>query len=338
MKLLKKIGSSILLSTILMTNIAPSYASHDLDVGEVNNTILTSEITDIGEERSAPNPESLYYKTIDNGIKGIHEQMVTGAVRQMLNGEYKVEPRDDKPGFSLITLNNRYFNMRGKYTYKEIFDMAYHTTRMMSSIYHKGSNQTFYFPPIVDGYDSKGKLVLDENDRIYQTLITIRFTVPTYKLDTIKKERQWIRDFSNNQLKGKSKYQKMVIAHDWIVDNSYYNLRDDEDDTTVDSIYDSYTIIKKGFGVCNAYASLFQKILIYNDIRVLFIQGDSYQSGEPVGHVWNKVYVDGKWQNIDVTWDDPVGNTIKGRKDYFLVPDSAFEGKRDFKYTYWPRG
>ena len=46
------------------------------------------------------------------------------------------------------------------------------------------------------------------------------------------------------------------------------------------------------------------------------------------GHAWNQVKVDGKWYNIDVTWDDPIyywGGTLTPILvyDYFLVSDSV---------------
>jgi transglutaminase domain protein len=335
MNLLKKIVSSVILSTMIFTNVAVSYASEDISVGEINNTILDD--VDIGKE--AKHKESTtYYKSIDNGIKGIHEQMMTGSIRQMLNGQYKVEDNNNRDGFSKIIMNSRYFNMRGKYTYKEIYDMAYDVSSKMSLMYDKGVNQSYYYQPSIVAYNAKGNVILNQTDRVYQTVINIKFSIPERKIDEIRKETDWIRKFSNTKMKGMSKYQKMVYAHDWITDNTEYITNNEEDGNTLRSVYDSYSIITEGFGVCNAYATLYQKILVYNDIRVLFLEGDSYASGKAVGHVWNKVYVDGKWQNIDVTWDDPIGNTKSQRREYFLVPDSAFEGKRDFDYTYWPRG
>ena len=39
-------------------------------------------------------------------------------------------------------------------------------------------------------------------------------------------------------------------------------------------------------------------------------------------HMWNKVYYNKKWYNVDVTWDDPVSNMKDNRKyDFFMLSD-----------------
>lgn len=342
MNFFKKTFSAVILSAVLITNIAPSYASDDYEVGTINDSIMASDVQQIeaynNEEFPVNDPEAVYYKRIDNGIKGIHEQLTTGAFRQMLTGSYSVTPRDNKPGYSVVKLEERHFNMRGQYTYKEIYDAAADVIRIVSTAYHKGSGNTFYYMPKIYAYDVNGNYTNNENDRIYKTLITFRYTIPTKKVGTLKQEADWIRSFSKTRLKGLSPYKKIVYTHDWITNNAYYKT-EAEDPYEFYTKYDSYTLITKGYGVCNAYAGLMQKIMVYNNIRALFIIGDSWESGNRVGHAWNKFYVDGKWTNVDVTWDDPIGNPKgKIRRKYFMIPDSAFNGKREFNYKYFPRG
>jgi transglutaminase/protease-like cytokinesis protein 3 len=38
-------------------------------------------------------------------------------------------------------------------------------------------------------------------------------------------------------------------------------------------------------------------------------------------HVWNYVYLDGKWLHLDLTWDDPIYSNGKNSltHDYFLI-------------------
>ena len=38
-------------------------------------------------------------------------------------------------------------------------------------------------------------------------------------------------------------------------------------------------------------------------------------------HIWNLVYINGKWLNLDLTFDDPVTNTGEDilQHDYFLI-------------------
>ncbi len=58
-------------------------------------------------------------------------------------------------------------------------------------------------------------------------------------------------------------------------------------------------------------------------------------TGNKDSHGWNIVKLDGKWYNIDCTWDDPV--TLKGKNmvlyDYFLKSDEDFKGhERDEEF------
>ena len=36
-------------------------------------------------------------------------------------------------------------------------------------------------------------------------------------------------------------------------------------------------------------------------------------------HIWNLVYVNGKWVHLDATWDDPISEYNANRDTYFLI-------------------
>ena len=39
-------------------------------------------------------------------------------------------------------------------------------------------------------------------------------------------------------------------------------------------------------------------------------------------HIWNAVYIDGKWYNLDLTWDDPVITNIEAdvlEHNFFMI-------------------
>lgn len=67
-----------------------------------------------------------------------------------------------------------------------------------------------------------------------------------------------------------------------------------------------------GYGVCQDYAELFQAMCVQSGIPCQLV------SGAP-DHAWNRVYVDGEWRYMDVTWDDPLTSTPTLRQNYFLV-------------------
>jgi len=73
-----------------------------------------------------------------------------------------------------------------------------------------------------------------------------------------------------------------------------------------------------GMGVCEDYTRVFYEMCVRAGIPCF------YQGGWAKGaHAWNAVYLDGAWQYIDVTWDDPQGTSPTLRWDYFLIDGNA---------------
>jgi transglutaminase/protease-like cytokinesis protein 3 len=50
------------------------------------------------------------------------------------------------------------------------------------------------------------------------------------------------------------------------------------------------------------------------------------------GHAWNLVKIDGQWYHLDTTWNDGCGD----RSQYFLIPDSYFDGYRIWNRDMYP--
>ena len=91
--------------------------------------------------------------------------------------------------------------------------------------------------------------------------------------------------------------------------------------TKVVPAHDATGVLLKGKGVCESYASAYELCL-----NVLGV--DNYviaNSDTRVAHVWNRVKVDGKWLNVDVTWDDDEYSSVY--EDYFLLNDEDFKNK-----------
>ncbi len=91
-------------------------------------------------------------------------------------------------------------------------------------------------------------------------------------------------------------YQTVIYLHDYIVLNYQYDL-DYE-------IYDAYTMMQEGEGVCMAYSLLLDELLYRLGIESRAVVSPS----DSLNHMWNEVLVDGKWYEMDATWDDPVAD------------------------------
>ncbi len=87
-------------------------------------------------------------------------------------------------------------------------------------------------------------------------------------------------------------------------------------------IYDAYTMIKNGKGVCQGYTNLMSAFLNRLEIENDFAQSDSLY------HIWNIVKIGGKWYNLDATWDSGYGLSSK---DWFLKSDDAFDRDVDIQ-------
>ncbi len=124
---------------------------------------------------------------------------------------------------------------------------------------------------------------------------------------------------------GMSDFEKAKAIHDYMVVNIDY----DYDNYCAGTIpRDSYEIsgaLLKKYAVCSGYAKTFKYLCDMADLECTYVTGTARGS-----HAWNQVKIDGKWYNVDVTWDDPV-ETGKAFDDckynsykYFLVSDAEF--------------
>lgn len=134
-----------------------------------------------------------------------------------------------------------------------------------------------------------------------------------------------------------SDYEKILYLHDWLVTNckadehSYENDKDDWGKTMWPNT--AYGSIVDGKATCLGYAKGMFYLLSRAGYEVSLAEG----IGVSALHIWVKVKVDGKWYNIDPTWDDPYGaaqtadpNYVK--YDYFMVTDKYIKDTRSDVY------
>lgn len=121
-----------------------------------------------------------------------------------------------------------------------------------------------------------------------------------------------------------SDYDKIKKIHDFIIENASYDT-----DTKKYSAYDN---LMNKRSTCQGYMSAAYKMFTEAGIPCRIITG----TGNKDSHGWNIVKLDGKWYNIDCTWDDPL--TSNGESiiayDYFLKSDADFPGhQRDAEFS-----
>lgn len=120
-----------------------------------------------------------------------------------------------------------------------------------------------------------------------------------------------------------SDYQKEKAIHDYVVNNTRYDVENMEKDSYPPDSHTAYGVFIKKVAVCEGYASAIKKLLDEVNIENLLIVGDA----DGVPHAWNLVKIDGYWSHVDATWNDPISFSM-GRQvpilryDYFNKTDS----------------
>ena len=106
--------------------------------------------------------------------------------------------------------------------------------------------------------------------------------------------------------KDASTYDNIKAIHDYIINLTKYDQSEDNGDEIHPSDL-AYGTLFNHLAKCNGYTdtmAIFLTKLGIKNYKITTTQEDiSYESE---GHVWNAVYLNGKWLHLDLTWDDPV--------------------------------
>lgn len=118
-------------------------------------------------------------------------------------------------------------------------------------------------------------------------------------------------------------YEKLKVFHDYLVLNSTFELKDEITNYNA-TIYNALGSGEaQGNIQCAGYAKAMQYLCDKAGIVSMVVTGET-NKGQT--HAWNVVDIDGKWYNLDATWDDPILSTPNYkniRYNFFLVPDSG---------------
>ena len=123
--------------------------------------------------------------------------------------------------------------------------------------------------------------------------------------------------------------EKIRAIHDYIIDHTEYDklkYENKNDDTYKSNT--AYGVLIEGYGTCNGYADAMEIFLDKMNIINYKISNEE--------HIWNLVYLDGKWYHLDLTWDDPI--TTNGQDiiiyDYYLITTSELNQKNDNEHKF----
>ena len=140
------------------------------------------------------------------------------------------------------------------------------------------------------------------------------------QIDTFIKDN--INDSMNNE-------EKIKAFHDYIVNNTKFDTEiENSSDRLNSTSYTAYGLLINHKAICGGYTDTMAIYLDKINIPNLRISTNE--------HVWNLVYLNDKWLNLDVTWDDPVtsNGTDMLMYDYYLIDTNTLLNKDTTQHNF----
>lgn len=199
--------------------------------------------------------------------------------------------------------------------------------------------------PSLDNKKKPVKQTTSKKDK--QTSTTSTSTKETFKEEatTVSKEDEINNETKERQALAKSKIkklmpsivtssmselQKVIAIHDWIVINMDYAINDYLSGNVSKDYHSAYGGLETGYVVCNGYVELFSMMAEQAGIETKKISGYGNIGLGDQHHSWSQVKIDGKWYNLDLTWDDPTwrdkkhSDNLHNNYNFFLLSDTEF--------------
>ena len=153
--------------------------------------------------------------------------------------------------------------------------------------------------------------------------------------EKIEKFNKKIEEILSNIPSNFTELEKEKLIHDYIQKTVTYDYNAATtlypSSATLPHAYDIYGAAVNGKAVCEGYSKLFQYLCYCTGINSTQVTGIA----DGGAHMWNAVNIDGKWYQIDVTWDD--GSDYLSYS-YFNLTTSQIstDHKAETKYTSVP--
>ena len=170
------------------------------------------------------------------------------------------------------------------------------------------------FESVNTTFTSSGKVTLKKENRYSDE-----------QIEELNKKVEQI--FSENYDKSKNIRENIKIFHDYIINHTKY---DTNNTTGVSDINSStaYGVLFEGVGICSGYTDAMQLFLEKLNVKNYRISSST--------HIWNLVYVEGKWLHLDLTWDDPImSDGSDALEDHsFLIDTNTLLSKQDHEHNF----
>ena len=151
------------------------------------------------------------------------------------------------------------------------------------------------------------------------------FITPEYFFtkENLPAETEKINAAADELLKGITpsmpEFERERLLHDRLAKSITYDLNEKYAHT-------AYGALVNGRAVCDGYTQAFQYLLQRVGIQSFMVTG----TGKGGNHAWNIVRIDGRYYNVDLTWDDQESETFHA---YFNLTDERIKDDHTFDTT-----
>ena len=121
--------------------------------------------------------------------------------------------------------------------------------------------------------------------------------------------------------------EKALLVHDRLATHCEYALNEKYNSAYS---YTMYGALVMRAAVCQGYTEAYTYLLSKLDIKSMTINSNQ------LNHAWNAVFINGKPYHVDVTWDDPVNDTLgRALHENFLLTDEEIFNSDHAAYDYY---
>lgn len=145
------------------------------------------------------------------------------------------------------------------------------------------------------------------------------YFIPDYEMslaeyqEKLRQTEAAVETIVNNASALSSDYEKEKYVHDYIINGCTYSTPE-----VGHEVNTAYGCLVLGKASCEGYSRAFQLIMNRLGIDNRLVTGESETAdGTYVGHMWNYVVIENSGYFIDLTWDDPEGDSEVLRHTYF---------------------
>ncbi|MEG0408330.1 MAG: hypothetical protein RR623_05595 [Bacilli bacterium] len=183
----------------------------------------------------------------------------------------------------------------------------------------------------VHPYNSYNKLLISTNN-IGKVKVEIEKLYSDEEILYINDQLTIINELIN--VNATSDVEKIKNFHDYIINKTVYDsaraseIKGNSYTSNLLMSHKANGVLKNQIALCSGYTDLMAIFL--NDLKVR-----NYKISTE-DHIWNAVYLNGKWQHLDLTWDDPITDSGENvmLDEFFMISNKSLLEKNTGEHDY----